>query len=153
MKDDFVFSLNDILNDMFRQILKVEEKAIKDNTRQSLSINEMHLLEAIERAEGGRPISGLAPELGISLPSVTVAVNKLLKKGYVSKLRSDKDRRIVLVSLTRKGRKTVAAHGYFHEQMIRSIVSVLTRDEKSALEKGMQKLIEFFRRKGEAGAV
>ena len=46
-----------------------------------MSISELHLVEAVGKCGGeGRTISGIAKELDITLPSVTVAINKLMKK-------------------------------------------------------------------------
>jgi ribosomal protein L20 len=52
--------LNIILVDTFRSILKVEEAALKRKELADLSINEMHLLEAIGKSPEGRTISDIA---------------------------------------------------------------------------------------------
>ena len=84
----FEHKLNELLVDTYRQISKIEEQAIHQTGRTDLSINELHLLEAVGKgSEKGRTISDLAQEQGITLPSVTAAVNKLAKKGYVEKSR------------------------------------------------------------------
>ena len=60
--------------------------------------------------EEGRTISSIAEDLGISMPSVTVAINKLQAKGYVQKVRCEADSRVVYVKLTRSGKRADAAH-------------------------------------------
>lgn len=147
MLGPFEKELNDILVDTFRSILKVEEDTLK-GTRVDLSISELHLLEAVgKNREEGRTISDIAQELGVTLPSVTVAINKLLKKGYVQKLRSCGDGRMVFVTLTRLGRKMDNAHRYFHEQMVRKVSAELTEEEKRVLTTGIVKLDAFFKKK------
>ena len=94
---------------------------------------------AIQR-EDGLTISEISEKLGISLPSVTAAINKLVKKGYVEKTRSQVDGRVVHVTLTKIGHKANTAHRYFHLSMVRAITRGLTDEEQAAMLKGMQKL-------------
>lgn len=71
-------------------------------------------------AESGgliRPSAGIAQALDITLPTVTVAVKRLEKKGYVVKRRDEYDGGVQRVELTPRGRKMDAAHKYFHQIM------------------------------------
>lgn len=148
--DELSAHLNDLLVDTFRYILKVEEETLKGSSGLDLSISEMHLLEAVGKGkEAGRTIGGIAEDLSITLPSVTVAINKLQRKGYVEKARGEEDSRTVFVRLTKTGKKADAAHRYFHENMVRSVVSEMNDEEKGALLKGIVKLNAFFRRKAQ----
>ena len=147
MLGPFEKELNDILVDTFRSILKVEEDTLR-STRVNLSISELHLLEAVgKNREEGRTISDIAQELDVTLPSVTVAINKLLKKGYVRKVKSAGDGRMVFVTLTKLGHKMDNAHRYFHEQMVRKVGEGLSEEEKRVLTRGIVKLDEFFKKK------
>jgi len=145
--------LNSLLVETFRSILKVEEKSIKVMGIANLSINELHMLEAIGKqsapgaAGSGATISAIAQELGITLPSTTVMVNRLAQKGYVEKIKGQNDGRVVIVTLTRLGKKMDRAHRYFHRQMIRHIGLLLSDSEKEAFAKGVSRLDEFFRQK------
>lgn len=119
----FEEQLNEVIVDTYRSILRVEENILKRSDQTDLSISEIHMLEAVGKGEDRRrTISELAEVLNITLPSVTVAINKLMKKGYVEKVRGEEDGRIVYVSLTRQGRRIDSAHRYFHESMVRSII-------------------------------
>ncbi|MEI7883757.1 MAG: MarR family transcriptional regulator [Clostridia bacterium] len=143
----FSRQLNDILVDTFRVILKVEEEAIKQ-AEHDLSISEVHLLESVGKGENtDRTISDIAENLGITLPSVTIAINKLVKKGYVEKLKSTVDGRMVFVVLTEQGKKMEAAHRFFHERMVRNLSGDLNDEERESLYYGMVKLNAFFKRK------
>lgn len=146
--DTFSKELNDLLSNAFWSILKIEEQAAKATAQGDLSISELHLLEAVSKNdEQGRNITVLARDLGITLSSVTIAVNKLVKKGYVEKIRSKEDGRQVFVKLTKLGRKVNAGHLYFHENMVRNISSGMTQEEKEILVRGMRNLDQFFKRK------
>lgn len=142
----FEEQLNEVIVDTYRSILRVEENILKRSDQTDLSISEIHMLEAVGKGKDRRrTISELAEVLNITLPSVTVAINKLMKKGYVEKVRGEEDGRIVYVSLTRQGRRIDSAHRYFHESMVRSIIRDMTESEMQALYKGGMKLDTFLK--------
>ena len=104
--------LEEQLNDLIVDCLPLDPAGLrrqfsKRSDSIDLSINEMHMLEAVGKGErtNTETISEIAEDLGITLPSVTVAINKLVKKGYVEKLRGEEDGRIVYVTLTKQGKK------------------------------------------------
>ncbi len=142
----FEEKLNTAIVEAYRSILKVEESVLKRSDKIDLTINEMHILEAVGKGKNRRrTISELADDLDVTLPSVTVAINKLMKKGYVEKVRGEEDARIVYVSLTRMGRKIDSAHRYFHESMVRSIIKGMTEEEQQILYQGIMKLDLFLK--------
>lgn len=146
--DTFSEELNNILVDTFRSILKVEEQLIKSTGKIDLSISELHLVESVgKNIEKGRTISDIADDLDITLPSVTVAINKLVKKGYVQKEKCLNDGRVVYVSLTDQGKRINAVHQYFHIRMVRAVTKDLSEDEKSIMLNGIIKLDNFFKNK------
>lgn len=147
MMNSFSKKLNDLLVDTYRQITKIEEHAIRQDSKLDLSINEMHMLESVAKVEDGCTISFIAQDQEITLPSVTVAINKLVKKGYVEKARAKDDGRQVVVKLTKQGRKVNAGHQYFHENMVRNIVKEFDEEEREALVKGIDKLNKFLKQK------
>lgn len=143
--DAFNVELNRLLVMAYRKINKLEEGILHSVSGAELSISEMHLLEAVgdTKAEG-IPLYELAQRMDLSPPSVTVAINKLSKKGFVAKSKSEKDKRSVIVVLTRMGKKMNAAHRYFHEQMVRDIDKLLSPSEREGMLKGMEQLNLFF---------
>ena len=149
----FEEQLNAVIVDTYRSILKVEETILKRSDKIDLTINEMHLIESVGKgknkqrtiSERSEKVSEIAEDLGITLPSVTVGINKLMKKGYVEKIRSEEDARIVYVSLTRMGKKIDSVHRYFHESMVRSIIRDMSEEEQQALYKGIMKLDQFLK--------
>jgi DNA-binding MarR family transcriptional regulator len=145
--DAFNQELNRLLVMAYRKIIKLEEGILHSVSGTDLSISEMHLLEAVgvgDVSEGGIPLYELAQRVDLSAPTVTVAINKLSRKGFVIKSKSEKDRRSVIVELSRMGKKMNAAHRYFHEQMVRDIDKLLSPSEREGMLKGMELLNRFF---------
>lgn len=148
MTKGFEQEFNDLIVDTFRIILKAEEAVLQKIGGAALTIAEMHLIEAVGRGhEQGRTVSEMAQELGITLPSVTVAINKLIKKGYLLKQKSERDARAVLITLTPQGEEAEELHRRFHVQMIQNISEELTDGEKKLLAKGAARINGFFQRR------
>src|SRR6201987_5015065 len=54
---------------------------------------------------GSMPVNAIGPKVNLNPGSVSVAVDRLYKKGFVSRVECSSDRRIRTVSLTEKGRE------------------------------------------------
>ena len=87
----------------------------------------------------------IARELEVTTGTLTISVNSLVKKGYVDRTRSEEDRRVVLVSLSEKGKRAYLHHRRFHEEMIDAVLKELTKQEQEALQSALGKLTKFFR--------
>lgn len=148
--DPFITLLNDTLMDTYRAISKVEESMMRSMSGSRLSVSEIHMLESIGAGQpGGRTVTDIAQDLEITPPSATAMIQRLEKKGYLTKRQSTQDGRRVHVELTREGRRAETAHRYFHRQMARSVAAIMDEDERAALIKGLDKLDSFLRQKAE----
>lgn len=140
---DINYTLNEVLVKLFRNVNMIEERAIRTEEYKDVTTNDMHVIEAIGM-EGARNMTSVARSLEVTTGTLTIAVNSLVKKGYVDRVRSEEDRRVVLVSLSDKGKKAYLHHRKFHDQMIDSVVQELTEEEQVVLEKALSKLNRFF---------
>ena len=138
-------TLHSILVNLFRDVMDLEQRAIITSEYHDITNNDMHVIEAVDM-EGARNMTSVAKTLGVTTGTLTIAVNSLVKKGYVERVRSEEDRRVVLISLSEKGRKAYLHHQRFHEQMIEAIVEELSAEEQVVLEKALVKLDRFFRK-------
>ncbi|OGF45490.1 MAG: hypothetical protein A2452_10980 [Candidatus Firestonebacteria bacterium RIFOXYC2_FULL_39_67] len=68
--------------------------------------------------------------LSISPASVTRSVNKLLKEGYFQRRSDNKDRRVVVVELTAKGKTLLAWIVKYYENKIAELLSGRSEKEK-----------------------
>ena len=137
MQNDYV-RLNEELS-MAYELMNHIESNMSSDRKLNLSINEIHLIEKIS-SQGGRTIVNLAEDLKITKASVTVAVQKLERKGYVYKEKNENDLRSVYVYLTEQGKKMERVHKYFHLRMVRNMTETLTDDETTALLSGLIKI-------------
>lgn len=135
--------LNELLVVIFNSILKIEEQAIKGSFQSNLSMTEIHTLVAIDIGDG-KSMSEVANQLMISVSTLTIAIDKLLKKGFVERYGIQGDRRIVMVKLTEKGENSVAEHKKFHDKMIHDTISQLEEHELNVLIQSIENLNHFF---------
>lgn len=142
-KKTAVAVLNDLLVELFKDILTIEEHAMKNAQVFDLTIREIHTIEAIG-IEGKRTMGDVAETLRVTLGTLTTSVNRLVNKGYVKRTKDKKDKRIVLVSLTSQGKKAFDIHKDFHDRMIEEIVRDLKLHEDALLISSLAKVRDYF---------
>lgn len=140
---DIVSTLNEMLVKLFRSINVIEERAIRTGEYRDVTANDMHVIEAIGTEEA-KNMTSVARSLDVTTGTLTIAVNSLVKKGYVDRVRSEEDRRVVLISLSEKGKRAYLHHRKFHDQMIGVVLEELTEEEQQVLERALRKLNRFF---------
>lgn len=137
-------TLNEVLVNLFRDIMDIEEKAIKTEEFQDITNNDMHVIEAIGIGEP-KNMSTIAKTLSVTVGTLTIAMNSLVKKGYVFRERGKEDRRVVYISLSERGRAAYEHHARFHKAMIDSVSEELSPEELELLIRTLTKLNKWFR--------
>lgn len=135
--------INEMLVNLFNTVLDKESQAIITEEFRDITNNDMHIIEAVGIDEP-RSMSVIAKKLSVTVGTLTTNMNGLEKKGYILRERSAEDKRVVLVTLTERGRKAFFHHRDFHKNMIKSIVKGLDEDEKRLLYKCLVKLSHYF---------
>ena len=143
--DDTRHTLNELLVDLFNYILLIEEKNLRDQGVK-LSMTEVHILEAIEKSESNM-MSAIAKRLMVTQGTLTVSTSKLVKKGYVERVKDERDKRIVRLKLTEKAVSILDIHNLFHEEMIERLLNELELDKEVELIQSLRNLMEFFKGK------
>ena len=135
--------LDELLSGTFNSILRIEERSLDNRLTHGLTITEVHTIMAVGLHERN-PMNVVAARLGVTLATLTTAVAKLVRKGFIERSRFEDDRRVVLVSLTKKGRQVLRAHNLFHHQMIDEALADLTEEEERVLAEALAKVRAFF---------
>lgn len=136
-------TLNLLLVNLFHNVMDMEAQAVITEEFKDITNNDMHIIEAIG-VEEPRRMSDIAKKLDVTVGTLTTNMNNLEEKEYILRERSKTDKRVVLVSLTNKGKKAFYHHRDFHKHMIQSIVKDLDEDEMKVLIKCLQNLDKFF---------
>ena len=138
IEQDFAESLLHI----FDNVLLTEEMALSKGYFSDLSIAELHTLNAIGPYEA-RTMTETANILGITVGTLTVSVDRLVKKEYVERQRDTKDRRIVRISLTRQGKLAYRMHSKFHRVLVKRIMDPLSEEERKILTRTIAEIDAF----------
>jgi len=142
--------INELLVQLFNDVLQIEEQSLKNGILSDLSITEIHTIEAIGMYSE-KTMSEVAQKLNITVGTLTTAINKLIKKGYVERKRIEEDRRVVLVKLTKSGKLAFRLHDKFHHEMINNALEGLSLNEEEILISSLSKVNEFFKEKYKLG--
>lgn len=137
-------AINDILVHLFNEIWELEGKAVITEEYKDITNNDMHIIEAIGLGDGNN-MTAIAKKLKITVGSLTTSMNSLVNKKYVVRERSEEDRRVVRIRLTKKGEKAYRHHENFHNKMTEAVVSALAEDEIPVLVKTLDSLSDFFK--------
>ena len=134
--------INEYLTSIFNNVLVIEEVSLRGSRFKDISIKEMHTVDVIGNFSDVTP-SFVSKELMVTLGTVTTCLNNLERKGYIERIRSDQDRRVVYLHLTKKGRLVHRLHRRFHKAMVEKIIDGMSPEEIDVMGKGLTNLYQF----------
>lgn len=137
-----ISKVNKLMVEVFNDILTIEENALCRGMFTDVSVTEVHTIEAIGMYTK-QTTSEVAKKLKITVGTLTVAVNNLVKKDYVKRIRCEDDRRVVKLGLTSKGRLLYRVHEKFHADLVRESITGLDTDEEVTLVYALSNLHNF----------
>ncbi len=96
--------LNNLLVKLFNDILDVEEKAIITDEFKDISVTDMHIIEAVGTEEP-RTMTAISKTLGVTMGTLTIGMNALVKKGYIKtqKFKNSNNKAAYVYAVTPKG--------------------------------------------------
>ena len=136
-------TLNELLVKLFKDILEIESKSLITEEFKDITYNDMHIIEAVGVDEP-RNMKTVAKLMSVTTGTLTKAMDALCDKGYVVRERSTKDKRVIKLRLTDKGKSAYYHHEQFHRQMIKNIASEMTEQETEILIYALAKLVDYF---------
>src|SRR6184192_2244128 len=120
----------------FQALFPHAEESIK---RTQLGDSDFRVLEVLLH-KGALPVNTIGAKVWLTPGSISVAVDRLVKKGLVSRKDHPRDRRVRQVELTAKGRALIT-HGFRqHAAAMEMAVSVLSENERLTLLRLLKKL-------------
>lgn len=142
---DNYYELYDIILDTLRKLLYPEEWIAVD-----LSLSKTELLTLLQVSRNGEIImSRIADYIDIPMSTATGMVERLVKKGYIERARSESDRRIVTIRLTDAGRTLAEDLKSRIMNILKLLTEDLTDEEEKLLYKIFIKAINLFSQKND----
>ncbi len=106
---------------------------------EGLGESDFRVLEVLLH-KGPMPVNTIGPKVYLNPGSVSVAVDRLYKKGFVSRVESSRDRRVRTVALTEKGREMFVPLFRRHRALIRRAFEDVSPEELQQLEGVLKKV-------------
>ena len=100
---------------------------------------DFRILEALLN-KGPLPVNTIGPKVHLTPGSISVAIDRLLDRGLVSRVESPEDRRVRIVSLVPKGKALIVPIFRKHAAEIRKVFADLSPKELRALETTLKKI-------------
>ncbi|HUK29121.1 MAG TPA: MarR family transcriptional regulator [Candidatus Acidoferrales bacterium] len=129
-------------------VMRTIRRQLRKHGAQVLSVPQFRTLGFLNRRKGAS-LSEVAEHIGLTLPSMSVLVDGLVERNYVTRKTHQDDRRRVTLMLTTRGETTLRAAREGTAEYISQRLSRLTQNERNEIRKAMRTLKEIFPEEGE----
>lgn len=102
---------------------------------------QLTVLEFVHEQKKVKP-SDILPYLATSPAAVTMLLDRMEKSGLIARLRDEKDRRIVWVNLTEKGKREVVRGKKMRERFFQTMLGAISEHNQQLFLYLFRKLIE-----------
>jgi MarR family 2-MHQ and catechol resistance regulon transcriptional repressor len=104
-----------------------------------LGNSDFRVLEVLLN-KGPLPVNTIGPIVDLTPGSISVAVDRLVAKGLVSRVESTEDRRVRIVGLTTRGKDLIITAFRKHAGQMKRVFSELSPDELRAFELALKRV-------------
>ena len=104
-----------------------------------LGDSDFRVLEVLLH-KGPLPVNTIGPIVDLTPGSISIAVDRLVAKGLVSRVESAEDRRVRIVALTPRGKNLIVSAFRKHSGQMRKVFSELSPEELRGLEVALKKV-------------
>ena len=104
-----------------------------------LGASDFGVLEVLLH-KGSLPVNTIGPIVDLTPGSISIAVDRLVARGLVSRVESTEDRRVRIVTLTSRGRDLIVTAFRKHAGQIKGVFSELSPEELRALEVALKRV-------------
>ncbi|MEK6325529.1 MAG: MarR family transcriptional regulator [Acidobacteriota bacterium] len=105
-------------------------------TREAVSTNQTRVLDHLDDVEP-TSLMGLARHMGVSASTMSLTVDRLVRRGYVTRSRDAADRRVVNLRLTASGARLRDAQSVLDPIRVKTMISRLSTDERHDAVRGL----------------
>ena len=104
-----------------------------------LGLSDFGVLELLLHG-GPLPVNTIGPMVDLTPGSISIAVDRLVAKGLVSRIESAEDRRVRIVALTPRGQDLIVSAFRKHSLQMKKVFSDLSAEELRSLEVAIKRL-------------
>jgi DNA-binding MarR family transcriptional regulator len=104
-----------------------------------LSAHQASILDHLDAVDG-MTLGDLAEHMGVTPSTMSIAIGRLERGGYVVRARDDEDRRRLLLTLTEKGERMKEAASVLEPQRVSTLLARLSKQERREALRGLELL-------------
>ena len=104
-----------------------------------LGLSDFGVLEVLLH-KGPLPVNTIGPVVDLTAGSISIAVDRLVEKGLVSRVESAQDRRVRIVALTPRGKALIDSAFRKHSGQMKRVFSELSPEELRCLETALKQV-------------
>jgi MarR family transcriptional regulator, 2-MHQ and catechol-resistance regulon repressor len=104
-----------------------------------LGDSDFRVLEVLLH-KGPLPVNTIGPIVDLTPGSISIAVDRLVAKGLVSRVESTEDRRVRIVALTSRGKDLIVRAFRKHAGQMKGVFSELSPEELRGFELALKKV-------------
>jgi DNA-binding MarR family transcriptional regulator len=123
-----------------RVFMACHTRHVRDpETSRLVSERQAGILDHLDEREP-TTLGGLASHLGVTASTMSLAIERLVRAGYVSRRRDRSDARRVLLTLTAAGTRVREANQVLDPERVRALLETLTVAERDEALRGLELL-------------
>jgi MarR family transcriptional regulator, 2-MHQ and catechol-resistance regulon repressor len=104
-----------------------------------LGLSDFGVLELLLH-QGPLPVNTIGPMVDLTPGSISIAVDRLVGKGLVSRVESAEDRRVRIVALSPRGKDLIVSAFRNHSAQMKKVFSELNPEELRSLEVKLKRI-------------
>jgi MarR family 2-MHQ and catechol resistance regulon transcriptional repressor len=124
---------------MMKAMQAIQRYGLANLEESGLGLSDFAVLEALLH-KGPLPVNVIGPKVNLTPGSISVAVDRLVAKGLVSRAECSQDRRVRIVALTPRGKSVIAPVFRAHVATLEKVFAGLSRDEIRQLEQQLKRI-------------
>ena len=124
---------------MIKAMHAITRYALVDLEKSGLGDSDFRVLEVLLH-KGPLPVNVIGPKVNLTPGSISVAVDRLVAKGLVSRVESSEDRRVRIVALTPRGKSVITPIFRAHVETMEKVFAGLSRHELRQLEQQLKRV-------------
>ena len=124
---------------MMKAMQAITRYALANLEETGLGLSDFAILEALLH-KGPLPVNVIGPKVNLTPGSISVAVDRLVSKGLVSRAECSQDRRVRIVALTPHGKSVITPIFRAHVETMERVFAGLSLQELRQLEQQLRRV-------------
>lgn len=125
--------------------MQLEKKELAASRFNDLNIKDLHIIYTIA-VNKNLTITEIAKKLCLTKATLTSTIDKLEKLKYVLRERNNKDRRVINITLTKKGRLLYRLYDKLHKEYMENLFGELSSSELDKLNYKINSFMQYLQK-------